>query len=241
MVTFDEAMDHPERMTDEDKKYWTDLFATVKEFGKATAAYNIKIDREVVPQMIASDFYQEHLIMAAILEAFIEQNEISLQKLNQSICNRIPADFLYDLPVSYTNGVIQKMIRFGYIMPIDIGNKYMLNFRITEDGIKALKNQTFQSLASTSFFNKQTFDFNRQSQSINKKMLVMTILMLIATIASVTISVLAISRNKYIGKFEPQNGQESVLLAPSLSNSRDTTWMVHKNYYFYPTSICLSE
>ena len=76
------------------------------------------------------------------------------------------------------------MIRLGLVEPIETDNKYAPNFKITDDGVKAYQAHTFQSLATSSFFNYQTYR--------------MSILMMIVTIISVLVAILSIIVTIYV-------------------------------------------
>lgn len=80
---------------------------------------------------------------------------------------------------------ISKMIRLGLVEAIETDNKYAPNFKITDDGIKAYQEHTFQTLATSSFFNYQTYQLNKKADRMSK-------LMLAATIASVLVAILSV-------------------------------------------------
>jgi hypothetical protein len=77
------------------------------------------------------------------------------------------------------------MIRFGFIIPKKTENIDLPLFEITEIGISALQQQTFQSLAASSFYNYHT-------HLLNKRSLWMNLWMLIVTIASVVVTIITL-------------------------------------------------
>lgn len=123
--------------------------------------------------------------MAGILEAFFERDEISFNDLNESLLNYSPSEFLWDIPVNFINLTIIKMIRLGFIVPIETENIYSPNFKITELGVSALQQQIFQNLASSTFYNYQTHLLNRKTIRIEILMLIITFLSVIATLLSI--------------------------------------------------------
>ena len=165
--TLMEIFNNPESMTEEEKEGMAKLFESFKEL--------VKSER----------FYQEHFIMSAILEAFFFKNEISFKELNETIVNYVPKGFIWDISVARINLVISKMIRLGLVEAIETDNKYAPNFKITDDGIKAYQEHTFQTLATSSFFNYQTYQLNKKADRMSK-------LMLAATIASVLVAILSV-------------------------------------------------
>jgi len=195
MATLSDYINHPEKITNEEREEFIQMIKIVEEMRKASECYHFDINKNNNSHRVASNFYQEHLVRAAILEAFIDSEEISYKELNKFIFNYVPNEFIWDVPVNVIQCIIAKMIRLGFVIPIDTGDKYMPKFRITEDGIKILQQHTFQNLASSSFFNYQTNLINERSISLNKKSLYMNILMLIVTIASVIVTILTIYLN----------------------------------------------
>ena len=177
--TLREISKNPENMTEEERKDMAELFASLKEVGKACEPYDIKTIRKNTVNTLSKRFYQEHFIMSAVLESFFVKNEIY-----ETIVNYIPKEFTWNISVAQINLIISKMIRLGLVEPIETDNKYAPNFKITDDGVKAYQAHTFQSLATSSFFNYQTYR--------------MSILMMIVTIISVLVAILSIIVTIYV-------------------------------------------
>ena len=183
--TLMEISNNPESMTEEEKEGMAKLFESFKELGKLCEPYNnIEPVLKNTASTLSERFYQEHFIMSAILEAFFFKNEISFKELNETIVNYVPKEFIWDISVARINLVISKMIRLGLVEAIETDNKYAPNFKITDDGVKAYQAHTFQSLATSSFFNYQTYR--------------MSILMMIVTIISVLVAILSIIVTIYV-------------------------------------------
>ena len=186
--------EHPEKITEQEWEKFNSMLKTTKGFGQKLEAFHFRIDSDNTPDKLASNFYQEHLIMAAILEAFFNSNIISYKELNQAMLNYVPKD---DIPYFVFTNTIKKMIQLGMIKPIETDNKHMPKFEITQDGILAMQQQTFQTLASSTFYNFQTQKLNEQSMQLNERsirmnhrMLTITIMSVIATIISVIVTIL---------------------------------------------------
>lgn len=182
--TLREISKNPENMTEEERKDMAGLFASLKELGKACEPYNIKTIRKNTVNTLSKRFYQEHFIMSAVLESFFDKNEISFKELNEAIVNYIPKEFNWNISVARIDLIISKMIKLGFVEPIETDNEYAPNFKITDDGVKAYQEHTFQSLATSSFFNYQTYR--------------MSILMMIVTIVSVLVAILSIIVTIYV-------------------------------------------
>ena len=121
--TLREISKNPENMTEEERKDMAELFASLKEVGKACEPYDIKTIRKNTVNTLSKRFYQEHFIMSAILESFFVKNEISFKKLNETIVNYIPKEFTWNISVARINLIISKMIRLGLVEPIETDNK----------------------------------------------------------------------------------------------------------------------
>lgn len=184
----------PENMTEEEKKGMSKLFETLRELGKVCESYNIECNSKNTTNRLSKRFYQEHFIMSAILEAFFIKDEISFKELNQTIANYIPQEFIWDIPVAQINLVIVKMKRLGFIELVETENEYAPNFKITDDGAKAYQVHTFQTLATSSFFNYQTYHLNKKADRISKLMLIATIVSILVAILSVIVTICVTSK-----------------------------------------------
>jgi hypothetical protein len=183
--TLAEICKNPESMTDEEIKDVKEMMNAFAKLGKSLEPYNIEIQSNNTSSKLSKKFYQEHFIMSAILEAFLFKNEITFKELNESIVNHAPKEFIWNVTAAYQNLIIGKMIRLGLIVSVETENEYNPKFQITDDGISTYRQYTFQSLASSSFFNYQTHLLNKRA---NK----MTILMFIVAIMSVIVTILSI-------------------------------------------------
>ena len=106
------------------------------------------------------------------------------------IYNRIPKkDYLFKLRVVDNPIAVGKLVRLGLLEKNITENEYNPKFKITEAGIKAMQQQTFQTLAASSFYNYQTY-------KLNKRMLWMSLCMLLTAIVSIVVSVIAILKTQ---------------------------------------------
>ncbi len=160
--------------------------------------WNFKISNERTTSDITIQLYQEHFCIATVLEAFITSEEIEFKDLNQYVFSVAPNDFL-NMSVARFNLVLAKMIRLGYLVA-DLESEKQ-KFAITELGVKVWQQQTFQSLAATSFFsyqsqliNIESHKLNKTSVILNKSVLILTAFSLIVAIASIIIAVYSLHK-----------------------------------------------
>jgi hypothetical protein len=123
--------------------------------------------------------------MAAVLDAFYNKDQMNYRELNESVINYVPKELIWQLPATFFQYIIIKMIRLGLIIPVESEDKFLPSFKISEDGTKALQQQTFQNLAASSFYNFQTFILNKRSMRINVLMLIVTIMSVIVTVLTI--------------------------------------------------------
>lgn len=127
--------------------------------------------------------------MSAVLEAFLQKDEISFADLNKTIVNYVPKEFVWDISVARINLIISKMIRLGLVELLETENKYAPKFRITLDGVKAYQEHTFQSLATSSFFNYQTYLLSKKADKMSHRMFWVTIVSVVVAILSVFVTI----------------------------------------------------
>jgi hypothetical protein len=179
-------MKHSEDTSKEEVIKFKKLIETVHEFGESIQGYNVELNSKNTTSHVSKRFYVEQVTMAAVLDSFLSKNEIDFKELNTHVFNYVPKQFLSDLHVTFFQNTILKMIRLGLITAKETENKFMPVFEITESGIQALQQQTFQSLASSSFYSYQT-------NTVNQKLLLLTICVLIVTVASVIVTILTLT------------------------------------------------
>ncbi|GHA67930.1 hypothetical protein [Pontibacter akesuensis] len=130
-------------------------------------AYNFKTENNRTSDVTAAGFYVEHLYMWAALEAFLQHDKVTLKTLNYAMANNVPEHINWEVPVTVSQNVIQKMIKIGYIKAVDVPGE-LPEILLTEIGLKALQNQTFQSLSTTSFFSYQTHLLNGEMHILSR-------------------------------------------------------------------------
>lgn len=130
----------------------------------------------------SKNLYYENFLITVILEAFLEKEDLSLKRLYEIIYSKMPKNFLWDVTVHQKQEAIIKMIRIGYINTIKKEDQQWPSFRITELGIKALQDQTFQTLVVSSFFNYQSYKLNKMVLLISSSAFVVAVISLIVAL-----------------------------------------------------------
>lgn len=172
----------PSEMDFEDSEKIVSLIQEMKEM---SSVYHIDRQINVTTGKLASKFYIDNLIMSAIMESFYNGNERSYKDINNCIYKKIPK-WTWRLKLTtfdIQNSVI-KLGRLGFIKYVESESKYNSKYEITDKGIKALQEQTFQILAASSFFSHQTYLINRRSFWVTIMVLIITILSMVVTVKS---------------------------------------------------------
>ncbi len=175
-------MNQFDKTNEENTEEFIKMLLSIKELGKSFEAYDVKIKTNNTDNVISTHFHHEHIVMSAILESFYKKDELNFKELNTEIINSIPKDFIWDIPISFIQNVILKMIRIGLLEGRITENKYLPIFRITDVGVHILRQHLFQNLAASSFFSYQTLKLNKRSIRMNIYMLIVTIMSVIVTI-----------------------------------------------------------
>jgi hypothetical protein len=159
--------------------------------------WNIEVTNERTTEDVAKQLYEEHFCIATILEAFIVSKEVEFKNLNRYVFSVVPAHIFNDMSVARFNLVLAKMVRLGYLETNHTSDKQV--FIITDLGIDMWQQQTFQTMAASSFFNYQSqllntesHKLNKTSVTLNKSVLMFTAISVVIAIVSVIIAVIAL-------------------------------------------------
>lgn len=147
-------------------------------------SYVIDINNKVSTSKTSLRFYAHHFLMAAILEAFITKEYLTLKELNQLTWNNIPKSLAFSITISDYHSSLIKMVRLGYLVTTESTEHNLPLFKITEIGIQSLQNQSLQNLASASFFNHQAFGFNKKAFVINLLAILVAFISLVIAIVA---------------------------------------------------------
>jgi len=180
----------PIKVTEQDIDNFNECNKALVDLKNSLDPYHVDIKTNITNGKAAARLYMDYFLMATALDAFYNGDELEYKKINKVIYNRIPKkDYLFKLRVVDNPIAVGKLVRLGLLEKIVTENEYNPKFKITEAGVKAMQQQTFQTLAASSFYNYQTY-------KLNKRTLWMSLCMLITAIVSIVVSVIAILKTQ---------------------------------------------
>lgn len=189
-----EIMRDPSKATDEDIKALKeihDLFNTFKDKMKPYEGISLNSGRTI--KEIAKRFYQENLILSAILEAFVYKEKYCFSDLNKWVFNYVDNDFIWDVSIPYYNMCMAKLCNNG-LLTVEFQDTSDSNpsITITDQGRDALRQQTFANLAQSSLFNYQASLSNEQSVKLNRQIKCITVVSAFVAFAALVVAVIAL-------------------------------------------------
>ncbi len=194
MATMGEIMKDPSKATEEDFKTMRDINSLVnslKEKMEPYQGFNINAGRPM--KEIALRFYQENLILSAILEAFVYIESYSFANLNKWVFDYVDKDFMWEVSVPYYNMCVAKLCNIGLLKAVfQDEHDNNPNITITDQGKEALRQQTYANLAQSSLFNYQASLFNEQSVKLNKQIKWITVVSAFVAFAALVVAIIAL-------------------------------------------------
>ena len=191
-----EIMKDPSKATEEDVKAMRDINSLVnslKEKMEPYQGFNINAGRPM--KEIALRFYQESLILSAILEAFVYNESYSFANLNKWVFDYVDKDFMWEISVPYYNMCVAKLCNIGLLKAVfQDENDNNPNITITDKGKEALRQQTYANLAQSALFNYQAGKMNEQSVELNKSIKKLTAVSVIVSVAALLVAIVALFR-----------------------------------------------
>ncbi len=189
-----EILKDPSKATSEDIKFMENMINMLKTFKQKAATYEgVTMDSGRTMSEISQRVYQENLIQYAIMEAFTFQERMSLKELNTWIFKYVDKEFVWTVSIPFCNMCIDKLCKLK-LLEVSISNKDDNNpeYKITEKGKDALRQQIFPSLAQSSLYNYQACKLNEQAVEINKVIKRITVGSIIVSFAALIISIIAL-------------------------------------------------
>lgn len=192
-MTLKELSEHPERASEEDLKAMEEAMNAIKEF-KEQSKY---ILNGITPKSgrsqeeLAKSYYEETMLMAAVLESFVYSPEQQYQDVNKFVFNYTDNAFIFDVPVARYNLYLAKLAILGLI-EVTKEDNYNPTFAITEEGIAAIRQQNYSNLAQSALFNLQTQRLNDQSLKLSKRTVWQNWMMIIVAFASVIVAIVSV-------------------------------------------------
>lgn len=184
-MTLKELSEHPERATEEDIEAFKNAMNKLKEFGEQSKyilnGVNMESGRN--QEEIAKDYYEETMLLAAILESFAYAPEQEYKDINKFVFNYTDKAFKFEVSVARYNLSLAKLTILG-LLELTREDKYNPTFAITGEGYVALRQQTYTNLAQSTLFNLQTQRLNDETLKLSKRAVWQNWLMLIVAVAS---------------------------------------------------------
>lgn len=203
MATMGEIMKDPSKASEEDMKAIKDIYNMLNAFkNKMKPFEGINADCGRTKKEISKRFYQESLILSAILEAFVYQERYCFADLNKWVFNYVDNDFIWDVSIPYYNMCVAKLCNVG-LLSSEFKNENDNNpyISITDQGKEALKQQTYANLAQSALFNYQaskmnelSVKMNEQSVELNKTIKRLTAASVVVAFAALIVAVIALFR-----------------------------------------------
>ena len=184
-MTLKELSEHPEQASDEDIKHLEESFRILKEMGKKMEPLlnGVTSDSGRSKEEIAYSYYEETMLMAAILESFSITPEQEYKDINKFVFNYTDKALFWDMPITTYFRCLGRLCAIGLLEQTK-EDKYNPSFAITKEGYDALRQQIYVNLAQTVLFNLKTQQLNDESLELNRRAVKQNRLMLVVAIAS---------------------------------------------------------
>lgn len=193
VMTLKELSDHPERASEEDLKALAESVRLIKEMGKSVEPLinGVTLESGRTKEEIAYGYYVDTMLMAAILESFTMVKEQEYKDISKFVFNCTDKAFFWDMPVTTYYSCLAKLCAIG-LLKLMKDDKYNPSFAITDDGVAALRQQTYANLAQTALFNLKTQQLNDKTLELSKRAVRQNWLMLVVALASVVVAIVGV-------------------------------------------------
>lgn len=190
-MTLKELSEHPERASEEDLKAMEEAMNAIREIGERSKY----VLNGVTPKSgrsqeeLAKSYYEETMLMAAVLESFVYSPEQEYKDINKFVFNYTDKGFFWEVPVARYNMYIAKLVILGLI-EVTKEDKYNSTFAITDVGIEAIRQQNYSNLAQAALFNLQTLKLSKRAVWQNWMMIIVAVASIVVAIVSVCIALI---------------------------------------------------
>ena len=187
-------MNDPSKATEEDINAMKDIFDKLNLLKKNLYPYEcVPVSSGRPIKEIAIRFYQENLILSAILEAFVYKDKYRFADLNKWVFDYIDKDFIWDLSIPYYHMCVTKLCNIG-LLKEEFKDKEDFNpeISITGEGKCALRQQTYANLAQSSLFNYQASLSNEVSVKLNRQIKWITRTSVLVSICALAVAIIAL-------------------------------------------------
>jgi hypothetical protein len=190
-MTLKELSEHPERASEEDLKAMEKAMNAIRETGEQSKY----VLNGVTPKSgrsqeeLAKSYYEETMLMAAVLESFVYSPEQEYKDINKFVFNYTDKGFFWEVPVARYNMYIAKLVILGLI-EVTKEDKYNSTFAITDVGKEAIRQQNYSNLAQAALFNLQTLKLSKRAVWQNWMMIIVAVASIVVAIVSVCIALI---------------------------------------------------
>lgn len=185
-MTLKELSEYPEQASEEDLKAFAECMKMMNELGKTISPIMNGVSAESgrSKEEIAYAYYVDTMLMAAILESFtLSTGEQEYKDINKFVFNYTDKAFMWDMPITTYFRCLARLRSMG-LLELTKEDKYNPSFKITDEGILALQEQTYANLAQTALFNLKTQQLNDQTIELSKRSVRQNWMMLAVAVAS---------------------------------------------------------
>ena len=185
-MTLKELSEYPEQASEEDLRAFAECMKMMNELGKTISPIMNGVSAESgrSKEEIAYAYYVDTMLMAAILESFtLSTGEQEYKDINKFVFNYTDKAFMWDMPITTYFRCLARLRSMG-LLELTKEDKYNPSFKITDEGILALQEQTYANLAQTALFNLKTQQLNDQTIELSKRSVRQNWMMLAVAVAS---------------------------------------------------------
>lgn len=190
-MTLKELSEHPERASEEDQKAMEKAMNAIREIGEQSKyllnGITPKSGRN--QEELAKSYYEETMLMAAVLESFVYSQEQEYKDINKFVFNYTDKGFFWEVSVARYNLYLAKLAILGLI-EVTKEDKYNPIFAITDEGIVAIRQQNYSNLAQAALFNLQTLKLSKRAVWQNWMMIIVTVASVVVAVVSVCVALI---------------------------------------------------
>ena len=190
-MTLKELSEHPERASEEDQKAMEKAMNAIREIGEQSKyllnGITSKSGRN--QEELAKSYYEETMLMAAVLESFVYSPEQEYKDINKFVFNYTDKRFFWEVSVARYNLYLARLAILGLI-EVTKEDKYNPTFAITDEGIVAIRQQNYSNLAQAALFNLQTLKLSKRAVWQNWMMIIVTVASVVVAVVSVCVALI---------------------------------------------------
>ena len=192
-MTLKELSEHPERASEDDLKAIGEAMKALRELAEQSkyTLNGITMESGRSREELAKSYYEETMLMAAVLESFVYNHEQEYKDINKFVFNYTDQAFIFDVSVARYNLYLAKLTILG-LLEVTKEDKYNPTFTITEKGMTAIRLQNYSNLAQTALFNLQTQKLNDKSIELSKQSVCQNWMMLMVAITSAIVAIVSV-------------------------------------------------